>query len=389
MSGGIARTLAGCRTVRLGEVCHIQLGKMLSPASKRGVRPVPYLRNANVQWDRFDLRHVADMDFDEDEEEKFSLRSGDLLVCEGGEPGRAAVWSNEIERCCYQKALHRLRPASGQVDPHFIMYRLWLAGLNAEFFDSMTKSTIAHLPAVRLAQFQLLLPPLKEQQRIAARLREQLAAVSQAHTALGAQTIGYRALKGAVLRGSLGSGNTRALSVQECLYEVQAGIGDDWRDWPVLGATRAGLASAKEPVGKQPHRYKPVRRGTIFYNPMRILLGSIAMVDENDEEGITSPDYVVMRGVEGVLHPVWFYHWFRSSFGAEFIKSLTRGAVRERLLFNRLAKGSVPVPEWKQQIAAVAVFREIKVAERAVTARLAQLEKLPARLLRAAFASNP
>src|SRR5207237_197336 len=103
---------------------------------------------------------------------------------------------------------------------------------------------------------------------------------------------------------------------------------------PVLGATRSGLAPAKEGVGKQPQRYKPVRSGTIFYNPMRILLGSIALVDDRDTPGITSPDYVVMRGHEGVLHPVWFYHWFRSRAGAEFIKSLTRGAVRERLLFN-------------------------------------------------------
>src|SRR5438128_1158042 len=90
------------RTVRLGEVCEIQLGKMLSPASRQGIRPIAYLRNANVQWGRFDLRNVATMDFDEQQEAKLSLQPGDLLVCEGGEPGRAAVWNGEIERCCYQ-----------------------------------------------------------------------------------------------------------------------------------------------------------------------------------------------------------------------------------------------------------------------------------------------
>ena len=75
--------------VRLGDVCHIQLGKMLSPKSKTGRNPRPYLRNANVQWGRFELATVSQMDFDEREQEKFALRPGDLLVCEGGEPGRS------------------------------------------------------------------------------------------------------------------------------------------------------------------------------------------------------------------------------------------------------------------------------------------------------------
>ncbi|HJQ24188.1 MAG TPA: hypothetical protein VKA60_09760 [Blastocatellia bacterium] len=86
-------------------MCEIQLGKMLSPASKAGVRPRPYLRNANVPWDRFDLTDVAEMDFTENEEEKFILKKGGLLVCEGGEPGRAAVWDSQIAPCFYQKAL--------------------------------------------------------------------------------------------------------------------------------------------------------------------------------------------------------------------------------------------------------------------------------------------
>ena len=167
---------------------------------------------------------------------------------------------------------------------------------------------------------------------------------------------------------------------------IDEGSGDAWRNQPVLGATRAGLAPAKEGVGKRPGRYKPVTPGTVFYIPMRILLGSIALVDEGDTPGITSPDYVVMRGREGVLHPVWFYQWFRSSAGAEFIKSLTRGAVRERLLFNRVAPGLVPVPSWPRQLATVERIRAATVLRTALSAKLAEMEKLPAAILRAAFA---
>ena len=99
--------------VELGSVCEIQLGKMLSPKSKMGTRPIPYLRNENVQWSRLELESVSWMDFTETEERKFRLQPGDLLVCEGGEPGRAAIWQGEIERCCYQKAIHRIRPRTG------------------------------------------------------------------------------------------------------------------------------------------------------------------------------------------------------------------------------------------------------------------------------------
>lgn len=167
----------------LGEVCEVQLGKMLSPKSKTGIRPIPYLRNENVQWNRFDLDDVSWMDFSEAEEVKFLLKPGDLLVCEGGEPGRAAVWQGQIERCCYQKALHRIRPRDGQIDPVFLMYRLWLSVLGGEFSNSQTQTTIAHLPREKLILVRLPLPPLAEQRRIAAELTAALSVVEKARRA--------------------------------------------------------------------------------------------------------------------------------------------------------------------------------------------------------------
>ena len=121
----------------------------------------------------------------------------------------------------------------------------------------------------------------------------------------------------------------------DCLIEVAQGVGPDWHKYRVLGATRDGVAPAKEPVGKSPERYKLVMPGTIFYNPMRIMIGSIAMLDDGDTPGVTSPDYVVLRAREGVLHPRWFYYWLRSRSGEELIKTLARGAVRERMMCRR------------------------------------------------------
>jgi type I restriction enzyme, S subunit len=156
----------GWRLVRLNDVCEIQLGKMLSPAAKTGTESRPYLRNVNVQWGRIDVGDLAQMDFDDDEQMKFALRPGDLLACEGDEPGRAAVWHGEVSPCFYQKALHRLRPIRDEVDPAFVMYRLWLGATSGEFGDAHAKTTIAHLPAVRLAQLAIAVPPTSSRPRV-------------------------------------------------------------------------------------------------------------------------------------------------------------------------------------------------------------------------------
>lgn len=190
----------GWTEVRLSDVVHIQLGKMLSPASKTGSRPIQYLRNANVQWDRFALAEVFEMDFTEAEERKFRLEPGDVLVCEGGQPGRAAIWAGEMERCCYQKSLHRLRPIAEAVDPRFIMYRLWLGALRGEFVDNHAATTIAHLPAVRLAGLKVRLPSLNEQRRIAAELREELRVIKAMDMSIQVEREAIEALPAALLR---------------------------------------------------------------------------------------------------------------------------------------------------------------------------------------------
>ena len=91
----------------------VQLGKMLSAEASAGADQRPYLRNVNVQWDRIEVVELATMEFDEADRRRFALRPGDLLVCEGGEVGRAAIWHGELEECYFQKALHRIRQMKG------------------------------------------------------------------------------------------------------------------------------------------------------------------------------------------------------------------------------------------------------------------------------------
>lgn len=212
-----------------------------------------------------------------------------------------------------------------------------------------------------------------------------LVAVEEARLAAQAQLKELTQLANAIVRESIAHPDTKTHLLGDVLEEVKRGIGEGWADYPVLGATRAGLALAKEPVGKNPERYKPVRVGTVFYNPMRILIGSIAMVDEADAPGITSPDYVVLRGREGVVDSRWFYYWLRSPLGEQCIASLARGAVRERMLFNRLAEGEIELPPYPVQQTASRALAELRPMRAKIEAQLQEIELLPSRLLAQVF----
>jgi type I restriction enzyme S subunit len=226
---------------------------------------------------------------------------------------------------------------------------------------------------------------LVEQRRIAARLHAQLSEVATAKQAAREQLREMSRLADAIILDCVRKHAVRSQSLGDVLLEVKQGIGASWADYPVLGATRGGLAPAKEAPGKHAPKYKPVFPGTAFYNPMRILIGSIAFVDDDDEPGITSPDYVALKGKPGMVDSRWFYFWMRSPIGAQCINSLARGAVRERMLFNRLAEGEIELPSLAAQQRASLALKELKPLRHAIANKLAQIDLLPQKLLNQAF----
>ena len=192
-------------------------------------------------------------------------------------------------------------------------------------------------------------------------------------------------LADAIVLDSIRGNNTVTRSLGDVLNEVKQEIGAARASYPTLGPTRDGLAPAKERPGKQAVKYKLVVPGTVFYNPMRILIGSIAFVDDDDVPGITSPDYVALQGKFDTMDSRWFYHWLRSPLGVHCILSLARGAVRERMLFNRLAEGKVELPDLSVQTKTSTALKELKPLRMGIERKLHEIEQLPQRLLAQAF----
>lgn len=188
----------------LGEVADCCLGKMLDKAKNRGT-PMPYLRNINVRWFEFDLSDVLEMPFEDHEFDRYSAVSGDVLICEGGYPGRAAIWQSD-EPMFFQKAIHRVRFADRD-RAQWLVYYLWFLDRSGQLKSHFTGAGIQHFTGQALKRLEIPLPPLDAQSRIVARIvelqaettrleslyRQKLAAIDELR-----QSILHRAFSGAL-----------------------------------------------------------------------------------------------------------------------------------------------------------------------------------------------
>src|SRR5207253_5636932 len=106
------------------------------------------------------------MRFEAHEMDRYGLKSGDIVMCEGGEPGRCALWKDQMPGMMIQKALHRIRPREG-LDNRFLYYSFLHQGRSGGFGHLFTGATIKHLPGQNLAKLEIEFPELSTQQRIA------------------------------------------------------------------------------------------------------------------------------------------------------------------------------------------------------------------------------
>lgn len=378
--------------LRLGDVLlGIQAGKsfqtaeVLARSDELGV-----LKVSAVTWSDFRPDEAKALNGEYTPGASHRVRRGDLLISRANTKefvGAVVLVDRDYPfRLLSDKTL-RLVIDEARACKEFILFALRAprARKHIEHYATGTSDSMRNIAQEAITSVPIDLPSMDEQRRIAARLKAQLAEVDRARQAAQEQLREVAYLADSIVVDSVRQHPTTQHDLGSVLNEVKQGIGAAWAEYPVLGATRDGLAPAKEPPGKQAPKYKPAFPGTVFYNPMRILIGSIAFVDDDDTPGITSPDYVALQGQRDKVDSRWFYQWLRSSLGAQCILSLARGAVRERMLFNRLSEGEIELPSYPVQQQASIALKELKPLRRAIERQLAEIDRLPQKILSQAF----
>ena len=162
--------------VHLNEIAVSGLGKTLNKSKDTGDTK-KYLCSINVYWDGIHLDEIKEAKFSESDIEKYKLMKGDLLICEGGDAGRTAIWEYENEMY-YQNALHRVRFWEG-IDPYYFRALMEFYKLNGTIDSYCKGMTIKHLVQGSLNAMRFPLPPLAEQKRIVAKIEELMPFVDQ------------------------------------------------------------------------------------------------------------------------------------------------------------------------------------------------------------------
>ena len=169
LGAGVQKIPSHWEVKEIEKLFKLKQGKSLSSKNQTGLYKKPFLRTSNVFWGYLNMQKVDEMDIPEKDRKELVLRKGDLLVCEGGDIGRTAIWNNELSECYYQNHIHRLRARSNQtVFPLFFMYWMDVAIRQLNIYGKFgNRTTIPNLSGKMLLNFKIPLPLLEEQKKIA------------------------------------------------------------------------------------------------------------------------------------------------------------------------------------------------------------------------------
>jgi len=217
----------------VGQEFEIQLGKMLDAEKNTGILK-PYIGNRAVQWGYFDVSDLSYMAMSRSDLEKFRLEVGDLIVCEGGEVGRSAIWDAPIEECYYQKALHRLRVKNNFNSQLMVAFLKYWTDFDL-LSNYVSQTSIAHLTKEKFSQVPLPIPSTKEQRAIAATLSDVDALIAALDKLIAKQ----RHLKTATMQQLL-TGKKRLPGFGEGKGYKQTEVGVIPEDWEVKRLSEIG-----------------------------------------------------------------------------------------------------------------------------------------------------
>lgn len=363
----------------VGSEFSVQLGKMLDAEKNVGLQK-PYLGNRSVQWDKIDLSDLQTMAMTRADLEKFRLRTGDLLVCEGGEVGRAAIWNSPIEECYYQKALHRLRPLRGY-EPVLMVAVLRLWAERGLLSDYVTQTSIAHLPLEKFVTLPIPRPPNVEQRAIANVLSDVDALIAGLERLIAKKCDIKQAAMQQLLTGQTRlSGFSGAWSLGvfgDAVSSLDAGVSVNSTDGaPETGVPCVLKTSALSGGLFLPHEAKVIeardinrarirpKRDTILISRMNtpMLVGEVAYVPQ-DFDTLFLPDRVWMAEFNSGKSVCvrWLTYVLSSRTYRSQLRDLATGTSSSMKNISKDALLSLPIlfPSFEEQNAIAAVFSDI------------------------------
>jgi type I restriction enzyme S subunit len=213
----------GAPFARIGDVAESNLGKMLDAKKAHG-EPTPYLANINVRWGRFDLENLKVVPLTTDERSRLTMQPGDVIVCEGGEPGRCAVWDLDNSGIAYQKALHRVRVHdTGQLEPKYLALMLRESIQSGRVDRLFTGTTIKHLPQEKLRLIEVPVPEHSVQEAALEELAAVVLAGERLAAALQIAKLRSDSLRRGVLTAAFEGKLTGRQTDTEVIEEMAAG----------------------------------------------------------------------------------------------------------------------------------------------------------------------
>ncbi|MBI4371439.1 MAG: restriction endonuclease subunit S [Elusimicrobia bacterium] len=374
------------RLASLGSLFDVQQGKAMSAESRGGPSPRPFLRTSNVLWGKINLSSVDRMHFTDAESKKLELQLGDLLVCEGGEVGRTAIWSNELPDCLYQNHIHRLRRIVPHIEPRFAMYWLQEVILHRKVYEgAANRTTIPNLSSARLKEFAIPLPQLDEQRAISTVLAKVEAAVETQSKTIAA----LRELKAATLREVFPQESDSKYSWGHldkiCLKVRMASPEKEFEYVDVSAVSNEDYCitstAAHTPESAPSRARKPIMSGDVIVATVRPTLKRVALVPHKLDGQFCSTAFCVLRADRDQLLPQFLYYAVQRPEFFEALGRVQHGASYPAVTDTDVRRQKVPLLPLNQQQKVADTLSAIDQSTLTATAKENELNSLFASML--------
>ena len=371
---------------KLGEMASSELGKTLNKSKDTG-KLYPYICAVNVLWDMIDLTILKHAFFEKEEIDRYSVRKGDLLVCEGGDTGRSAIWEKE-EPVLYQNALHRVRFTT-EMEARFAMYCLWHLKNNGQIDQKYSKGvTIKHLVKSSLLSIELPVPPLSTQQSIVSELdkinelirlkKEQLKDYDNL-----AQSIFYEMFGDPVVNEKGWEKKRLGEVCSEIKYGTSKPACDNgkYKYLRMCNLSYDGYLDLTDikriDVSDEEIEKCIVRYGDILFNRTNSheLIGKTCMFDQ--QEPMVIAGYIIRVRLTKELMPQVFARMFNLASIKKLLRSMAKGAVNQANINSKeLASIQIPIPSLDLQQHFVKRIELIEQQKAEIQSTIADLETL-------------